>query len=346
MGVALGLNSGDVDGDGVADLMVGAPHNTAGGNTQVGNVHVVYGHTFLDSDVWAGTAGADLHTGTAGADKMVGDLGNDTLIGGGGADVLYGGNGADLLVVADDAFRRVDGGSGTDTLKFTGTTLDFTTLGDGRARGIEILDLAGNGGQSVRLSRDQVMDLADSGNVVTIDGDAADRVVLADAGWSRSATTDAAGYYTFSNGLAQVRVKGAQVALGNAADPAPTYWMSDLTNGLTGYTLYTNPPVSETYLGQSTQYLGDINGDGFGDFIASVYQEEGDWADLHVVTGGRAARGPPPPRCAPPASRSRLAPSRAYNPPRLPTWMVMAPASWYLGSPAGWGVLGESLRAR
>ncbi|MCR6630546.1 MAG: Ig-like domain-containing protein [Magnetospirillum sp.] len=89
-------------------------------------------------------------------------------------------------------------------------------------------------------------------------------------------------------------VSGAVVADGQGVitlsdAPAPIYWMDDLTNGLTGYTLYTNTPVRETYLGQSTQYLGDINGDGFGDFVASVYQEEGDWADLHVVTG--SARG-------------------------------------------------------
>ena len=67
--------------------------------------------------------------------------GNDILIGNGGADVLRGGAGNDTLVIADAGFLRVAGGTGVDTLAFSGAI----TLADAdfrRIDGIESIRLA------------------------------------------------------------------------------------------------------------------------------------------------------------------------------------------------------------
>src|SRR5688500_2961762 len=90
-----------------------------------------------------GTAAADRINGRRGDDTLDGGVGNDYLSGDGGNDYLFGDGGNDTLIW-DAADVKVDGGSGTDTLKVTGTrSLDLTTVADARIAGIEIVHLAG-----------------------------------------------------------------------------------------------------------------------------------------------------------------------------------------------------------
>jgi Ca2+-binding RTX toxin-like protein len=125
--------------------------------------------TDLPLTVFAGT-GDDAVTGGAGVDAISGDDGNDRLLGGAGNDVLVGGRGDDfvngqvgtdteLLGSGDDTAGwlpgegsdLVFGGSGRDTLAFTG------------AGGDEVMSLTANGGRALFLrSPGSVrMDLAD-----------------------------------------------------------------------------------------------------------------------------------------------------------------------------------------
>jgi len=137
-----GLNGafGDVNGDGLADLIVGASDDFA---DSVGRSYVIFGATkgaFRKSAVdQRGGDGDDKLTGTSKADVLVGGAGNDTLVGKGGADVLFGGEGDDVFVLdASNAkalarrsgkggntgqLARVDGGTGFDTLKLAGAGL-------------------------------------------------------------------------------------------------------------------------------------------------------------------------------------------------------------------------------
>jgi len=76
-GDAAGLSvsaAGDIDGDGIGDLLLGAPGNDEGGK-DAGAAYVVYG------ELWGRSfAGHDLLDGGAGADSMAGGVGNDRYI--------------------------------------------------------------------------------------------------------------------------------------------------------------------------------------------------------------------------------------------------------------------------
>ena len=102
-------SAGDVNGDGFADLIVGAPFGDDGGSS-AGEAYVLFGGAFGHSTAPVTT------TGTAAAEILMGGVGDDTLSGGGGVDSIRGGAGNDTLSVGDSTFRSIDGGSGVDVL--------------------------------------------------------------------------------------------------------------------------------------------------------------------------------------------------------------------------------------
>jgi len=206
----------DVDGDGYADVIVGAFGSDAKGK-DAGRSYVVRGGDFSGVVTHPGSVGPDTLTGGAGADRMIGGRGADTLKGGGGADVIVGGEGPDVLEVADATFRRVDGGTGEDTLRLAGAgfVLDLTAIADERVRRIEEIDLGG-GGNTVILELRDLLHLSPTSNTLTIlggDGDTAE-VDLAGAGFVDAGVM--MGFATYSNGVLTVRIAeavGATVSL-------------------------------------------------------------------------------------------------------------------------------------
>lgn len=99
------------------------------------------------NDSLAGEGGDDTLLGLGGIDTLDGGNGNDSLDGGAGNDVLIarrfdtilGGANDDLISVQDNLPASVDGGGGTDTLRFE-SSYDITGMG---LNGVEILALAG-----------------------------------------------------------------------------------------------------------------------------------------------------------------------------------------------------------
>lgn len=179
--------AGDINGDGIADLIVGAPGTNTGATLDTGRSYVIFGSsnasfgtTYVDQ---MGSASNDILRGDISSQTLIGGFGDDTLISGGGADVLYGGAGNDLFVVNwsmlnalenslgfggnESRLSRIDGGTGIDTLKIDGAglSLDLTKIADpgeagSRIESIERIDLMGSGNNLLTLSLSDVQNLS------------------------------------------------------------------------------------------------------------------------------------------------------------------------------------------
>jgi Ca2+-binding RTX toxin-like protein len=106
-GTAVGT-VGDVNHDGLADILVAAPQT----NTYSGTDYLIYGMLPTVSVTRIGGAANQSIYGGAQADVLSGLAGNDHLIGNGGDDRLIGGSGTDVL----------DGGAGIDTADYASET--------------------------------------------------------------------------------------------------------------------------------------------------------------------------------------------------------------------------------
>ncbi len=119
-------SAGDVRGDGIDDLIIGAHIATPGGRDAAGSTYVVFGTGSGSPPPLrlppadgatnrASTAGSERLAGNNRADTISGMDGADTIEGDGGRDVLDGGNGGDLVSGERDE-DVVQGGQSNDRL--------------------------------------------------------------------------------------------------------------------------------------------------------------------------------------------------------------------------------------
>jgi VCBS repeat-containing protein len=199
-------SAGDLNGDGFDDLVIGARYAEPSGDTRFGESYVVFGRDFTNEVDFLGTASADTLTGTAAAEIFVAGRGSDTMTGGGGADAFRGGAGDDRIEVSSTAFADVDGGLGTDILALMGggTTLDLSVLSDAKVTGMETIDLSGSGSNTLTLSLRDLLNLSDTSNLLTVEGNSGDAVSVTDGTWTRDA--DSGGYRIYTLGAATLRI--------------------------------------------------------------------------------------------------------------------------------------------
>lgn len=182
-------------------MVAGGTHNISPAN----QVYTSDGDTNENITIIGGTAkvftnnGADIvainssdnkvHTG-GGADTINISSGNGNIVfGGEGADTItmqaagnkaYGGAGADTVIITaptvlDNVNTHINGDEGYDTLRLSGSgNIDFTAIDNGRIKNIERVDFNNGGGNTITLSRSDVIAMTDESNTLRIDMDSND----------------------------------------------------------------------------------------------------------------------------------------------------------------------------
>ena len=293
-------SAGDVNGDGFADLIVGAPGaESAGGANDEGESYVIFGGNFTGAVTHLGAPGDDTLTGAAAAETFVGGTGNDTLIGNGGADAFQGGAGDDAIVVGSVLPFDVNGGSGIDSVNLDalGASIDLSGLDSSRFVDIEKIDLGGTNANTLALDAQSVFDMtgtngdAFADNTLLVKGDAGDAVNL-EGSWTKGATIsnpfgETGKFVSYTSGQAQVLVE-SELAVVSGALAAIDLATLDGTNGFTLIGV-----DAGDLSGISVSSAGDVNGDGFDDVIVGAPNAESaggaDYEGESYVVFGKAS---------------------------------------------------------
>lgn len=270
--------AGDINGDGLDDLIVGVPNASSNGLGS-GSSYVVFGREPDTAVNRTGTDASQTLVGGAFDDVLRGLGGDDKLYGHGGTDRLYGGTGDDSYFVdsnLDKVFENV--GEGSDTVY---ASVDYRLKA-----GVEVETLAANAGSTGLTLTGNEFDNEIRGGAGgdTLEGGAGADVLIGGAG--RDLLTGGGGNDVFKllnvsdSGVGLVArdvirdfVQGSDWIDLSAIDP------NSRTSGDDAFTFIGGAAFSHTAGevrqftaagGDSTILAGDIDGDGRTDFQIAV----------------------------------------------------------------------------
>ena len=292
-------SAGDVNGDGLDDLIVGAYGADPSGKSYAGKSYVLFGKTDTsaidlvnlggDSKYaidYLGDKNANTLTGTSKDEIFVAGAGDDTLTGNGGMDVFNAGLGKDSILINASNISaleqtgagnraRVDGGGGVDTLKLDGAglTLDLTKISNTRIQDIEIIDIRGSGNNTLELNLNDLLDASTSTNILKVLGNSGD--IVNASGLIKTTSTET------ENGIAY--------DVYTYSDAKAALWVQQnvKVNMHRGFVI--NGEAAGDESGRSVSNAGDVNGDGLDDLIVGArYADPSDKSDAgksYVVFG-------------------------------------------------------------
>ncbi len=287
---------GDVDGDGYEDLLIGV---TSDG-------------VRIQEVIFYGSASSDGMLSVSDLDKVSG-LDDFRLRGGAGADTLtehkngavevfYGGAGDDTFVLSDTDFRRIDGGTGDDTLRLgPHVILDLTERGRGlQLRSLETLSISAESSLTLDLrtiynlteQRDNGGSKTDPGEVfIRIEG-AGKLALLSDRDDSMGLPWE---FVEADTTTETWRLHKAVVQIDKSirlSFQAPIINLKSMTLTEGFYVDNIEWESTKAGLGSVIATGGDVNGDGLGDFLVrGTKQEGGDWNhNIYVIYGKEGER--------------------------------------------------------
>ena len=243
-------SAGDFNGDGLADLLIGAYFSTANGLTQAGNTYVVFGKTTgtaVDlAQVALGNGGFVIKGDNAYDLSGVSVSSGGDINGDGYADLLIGAHGAGSGTAsgANTGASYVVFGRGTMPAGSTGINLSTIAAGGAGAGGFAIISdtPAAFSGHSISsagdINGDGLMD-------IIVSAPAADPSVLNQGGTN--------------SGL-------SYVIYGKTTTTAVN--LSDVYNNIGGFAIVGDD--ADQYSGWSVSAAGDINGDGLADLLVGA----------------------------------------------------------------------------
>jgi hypothetical protein len=186
-------------------ILVGSGHRSGTGNSSDNEITGNAGNNVLaggaGNDTLIGEDGNDVLDGSSGIDSMVGGAGDDTYYvntwrdqviedANGGIDTVRAapsytlGNELENLILIGSGDRSGTGNSSDNQIVGSGVTVDLTKIESSAIAGIEIIDIQGSGNNSLLLSLEDVFDISDTTDTLTIDGDTGDTLTVTSGTWA------------------------------------------------------------------------------------------------------------------------------------------------------------------
>jgi hypothetical protein len=250
-------NAGDVNGDGLADVIIGAPGNDSNGSSS-GSSFVIFGKTDGNavelSAVESGSSGFVINGKSAGeySGRSVSHAGD------------INGDGLDDLIIG--AYK----GNGYSGKQYAGTS--YVVFGKADSNTIELSTLSFNGTQGFIIrgsDKDDNSGLAVS-HAGDVNGDGIDDLIIGANNADPNGSSSGASYVVFGR------------------NSNFTVELSRVESGSGGFVI--NGVSDNDNSGRSVSYAGDINGDGLADLIVGAPNHDGNGADsgASYVIFGRA----------------------------------------------------------